>query len=103
MRKRTIKKNIWLNYEEDRQLKKLSSLLNLSEANVIRRLLFETSVNESPPKDFYDAIEKINKIGININQLTKIANSTNQLYVAELNHNLNALNNFITDLRKRYL
>ena len=85
MRRKVIKKNFWFSYDEDRQLKHLSSLLNLSEANTIRKLLYETQVKECPPKEFYDAIDKINKIGININQLVKIANSTGNIYEEKLN------------------
>ena len=61
MRRKTIKKNFWFSYDEDRQLKYLSSILNLSESNTIRKLLYETQVKECPPKEFYDAIDKINK------------------------------------------
>ena len=59
MRRKTIKKNFWFSYEEDKQLKYLSSILNLSESNTIRKLLYETQIKESPPKEFYDAIDMI--------------------------------------------
>ena len=59
MRRKTIKKNFWFSYDEDKQLKYLSSILNLSESNTIRKLLYETQVKECPPKEFYDAIDKI--------------------------------------------
>ena len=103
MRRRTVKKNFWLNHEEDRQLKKLSNLLNLNEANTIRKLLYETYVKASPPKEFYSAIEKMNKIGVNINQLTKIANTTNQVYVYELNRQFGELNELIESIKEKYL
>lgn len=103
MRRRTIKKNFWFNYDEDRQLKKLSSDLNLSEANVIRRLLFETYVKASPPKEFYIAVEKINKIGVNINQLTRIANQTGSIYVQELNKQFKELDDLIKELKEKFI
>lgn len=103
MRRRTIKKNFWFNYDEDRQLKKLSSDLNLSEANVIRRLLFETYVKASPPKEFYIAVEKINKIGVNINQLTIIANQTGSIYVQELNKQFKELDDLIKELKEKFI
>ncbi len=103
MRSKTIKKNFWLSYKENRQLKDLSLLLNLSEADVIRKLLTETCVKASPPKEFYSAIEKINKIGVNINQLTKIANSTNKIYVYDLNRQFNELNKLVKDIQEKYL
>lgn len=103
MRRRTIKKNFWFNYAEDRQLKKLSSDLNLSESNVIRRLLFETYVKASPPKEFYTAVEKINKIGVNINQLTRIANQTGSIYVQELNRQFKELDYLIKELKEKFI
>ncbi len=103
MRRRTIKKNFWLNHEENRQLKYLSTLLSLTEADTFRKLLYETYVKASPPKEFYSAIDKINKIGVNINQLTKIANSTNQLYVYELNRQFKELNILVNSIKEKYL
>lgn len=102
MRKRTIKKNFWLSYEEDRQLKYLSSSLNLTEADTIRKLLIETYVKASPPREFYDYLNKINMIGVNINQIAKIANSTNYIYSRELTKNVKELNNMIELIREKY-
>lgn len=103
MRRRTVKKNFWLNHDENRQLRDLSFQLNLSEADVIRKLLYETYVKANPTKEFYDAIDKINKIGVNINQLTKIANSTNRVYVHELNKQFNELNKLIESIKEKFL
>ena len=103
MRRRTIKKNFWFNYAEDRQLKKLSSDLNLSESNVIRRLLFETYVKASPPKEFYTAVEKINKIGVNINQLIRLANSTGSIYEDKLNHEFLELEKLRNSIYEKYI
>lgn len=103
MRKRTIKKNFWFSYDEDKQLKYLSSLLNLSEANTIRKILFETQVKECPPKEFYDAIDKINKIGININQLTKIANSSGDIYKDKLTYEFKELDKLKKSIYERYV
>ena len=103
MRKRNIKKNFWFNTEEDEQLKKLSTLLKLSEANTIRKILFETNIKEAPPREFYVAIDKINKIGVNINQLTHIANSSGDIYIKELDVNFNRLEMLIQELKSKYL
>lgn len=103
MRRRTIKKNFWLNYEEDQQLKKLSEILNLSEASTIRKLLYETNVKECPPKEFYEAIEKINKIGVNINQIAKIANTNGYINMDFLYANLNNVKKIIEELRCEFL
>ena len=103
MRTRTIKKNFWLNYKENMQLKKLSSILKLSEADVIRKLLFDVQVKECPPKEFYDAIDKINKIGININQLAKIANTTGDIFEYELTSYFNELDDLKNKIYEKYI
>ena len=103
MRRKIIKKNFWLSFEEDEQLKKISNLLNMSEADTFRKLLFETTVKEAPKKDFYEAIDKINKIGVNINQLTKVANTNGSLYIYELEKHFYRLNVLIEDLKDKYI
>ncbi len=103
MRRKIIKKNFWLSFEEDEQLKKLASLLNMSEADTFRKLLFETTIKEAPKKDFYDAIEKINRIGVNINQLTKVANTNGSLYIYELEKHFNRLSVLIEELKDKYI
>lgn len=103
MRRKIIKKNFWLSFEEDEQLKKLASLLNMSEADTFRKLLFETTIKEAPKKDFYEAIDKLNRIGVNINQLTKVANTNGSLYIYELEKHFNRLNVLIEDLKDKYI
>ena len=103
MRRKIIKKNFWLSFEEDEQLKKISSLLNMSEADTFRKLLFETNIKEAPKKDFYEAIDKINKIGVNINQLARVANTNGNIYVYELEKQFNILNKLIEDLKDKYI
>ena len=103
MRRKIIKKNFWLSFEEDEQLKKISSLLNMSEADTFRKLLFETTIKETPKKDFYDAIDKLNKIGVNINQLAKVANTNGNVYVYELEKQFNILNKLIEELKDKYI
>lgn len=103
MRRKTIKKNFWFSYEEDRQLKHLSSLLNLSESNTIRKLLYETQIKEAPPKEFYIAIDKINKIGNNINQLAKYANTFGYVNEYELADEIKKLKSLTQGLYDKYI
>ncbi len=103
MRRKIIKKNFWLSFEEDEQLKKISNLLNMSEADTIRKLLFQTTIKEAPKKEFYEAIDKLNKIGVNINQLTKVANTNGSLYIYELEKHFNRLDVLIEELKDKYL
>ena len=75
----------------------------MSEVDTFRKLLFETTIKEAPKKDFYDAIEKINRIGVNINQLTKVANTNGSLYIYELEKHFNRLSELIEELKDKYI
>ena len=79
MRRKVIKKNFWLSFEEDEQLKAATT------------------------KEFYEAIEKINKIGVNINQLTKVANTNGSIYSYELNKQFDYLNEIIEKIKDKYI
>ena len=103
MRRKTIKKNFWFSYEEDRQLKYLSSLLNMSESNTIRKLLYETQIKEAPPKEFYNAIDKINIIGNNINQIAKYANTFGYVKEDELVNEIKKLKLLTQSLYDKYI
>ena len=76
MRKRTIQKNFWLSYEEVEKLKGLSSKMKITEADTIRKLLNEAKLTEAPPKEFYDAINKIYKASL---ELKKVVNHFSSL------------------------
>ena len=49
---------------------------------------------EVPPKEFYDLLNKINNIGININQIAKRVNETGSIYeedIKEIQERLNKI------------
>lgn len=103
MRERTIEKHIRLNEIENRKLNDLSNLSGLSKSDVFRSLLDSAVIKELPSKDFYNAINEIHKIGVNINQLTRIANSTGNIYEQELNNNFKKLNTILEKIKDKYL
>ncbi|MBR1508422.1 MAG: MobC family plasmid mobilization relaxosome protein [Eubacterium sp.] len=62
-------------------LKTKAEAANLTKSEYIRELICSSLPTEAPPKEFYLAVNDINKIGINLNQIAKMAN-TNQ-YISQ--------------------
>lgn len=103
MRVRQIKKQYYLNEEENEILKNKCLLTGYNEGSLIRSLLIGFKPKEKPPIEFYNAIKEIRKIGININQIALIANSTNKIDLIKLEFVLNELNDIIKELKNKYL
>ena len=57
----------------------------------------------TPQELVNEAIDKINKIGININQLAKIANSTGIIYEDKLNQQFNELEKLKNSIYEKYI
>lgn len=103
MRRRTIDKHIRFDEKENKLLHELSIKSGLTESDVIRTLLKGNEIKELPDKKFYDAINEINKVGVNINQLAKVANTNGDIYYDKLIHNLNYLNKILQQIKNKYL
>lgn len=103
IRKKYFDKHIRLYPEDMDRLNELISLTGLSGNEIFRSCLYNIVFKESPPKEFYDLLNKINNIGININQIAHIANLTGEIYVNDLKLYLSEINRLIIEIRKKYL
>ena len=103
MRRRTIDKHFRFDEKENKLLHELSLKSGLTESDVIRTLLKGNTIKELPDKKFYEAINEINKIGVNINRLAKIANTTGDIYYNKLNSNFIYLNSILEKIKEKYL
>ncbi len=103
MRRRTIEKHFRFNADEQRKLKDLSLKSGLTESDVIRTLLDSVIIKEMPTKEFYDAINQIRKVGVNINQIAHVANASGRINEVNLNKYLEQLNYLIVNIMQKYL
>ena len=103
MRKREIKKNFYMNYEEQEILRDKALQVGLKEAEFIRCLIRGFVPREKPGKEFYKEIKNLRQIGNNLNQLTKYANTTGNLRENEIIRVMDLVENFIYQLQKKYL
>lgn len=103
MRKRTVKKNFWLNNDEDELLKEKCKKANISEAEFFRRVILGYEIKEKPNKEFYDAIKSLRGISINLNQIARKANSLNLIDVPAYKKVTTKLNEFMIEMKEKYL
>lgn len=103
MRKRNIKKQIWLNREEASQLKKKAKKVGLNEATLVRSLILGFEPKEKPDDRFYEVMKELRGIGNNLNQIAKKANYLNYIDERNYKEETDKLNEFILKIKHEFL
>ena len=75
MRKRNIKKQIWIDTKEDELLKRKSKEAGLTESEFMRSLIKGYRIKAQPTEEIKNFQRELYGIANNINQLARIANS----------------------------
>ncbi len=101
MRKRTIKKQIWINQEEDNLLKLKSRKAGLNESEFLRSCIKGYKIKEQPTKEIKEFIKQISGIANNINQIAIRVNVSGYIQKEELEYLKNTINQFILEFQKK--
>lgn len=101
MRKRTIKKQIWINQEEDNLLKLKSKKAGLNESEFLRSCIKGYKIKEQPTKEIREFIKKISGMANNINQMAIRVNVRGYIQKEELEYLRNTINQFILEFQKK--
>lgn len=102
LRKRNIKKQVWLNQGEEKKLKDKSKQSGLCESELIRRMINNCVIKEKPDDRFYDYIKELRAIGVNLNQIARKCNAigiVDNIYMEEAKK----LNNFMLEVKEKFL
>ncbi|MBP3621509.1 MAG: plasmid mobilization relaxosome protein MobC [Lachnospiraceae bacterium] len=100
-KKRTVQKHFELSPYEAKLLKELVAKTgSRKECDVIRNLIMGVELVQSPGPEFYSAIREIRKIGVNINQIAHVANSTGVIDTTYLNDMVDKLDTIASDLKR---
>ena len=75
MRKRSIKKQLWLNQDEDKILKEKCKITGLNESELIRSFIKGYRIKAQPNEEIKQFQRELYGIANNINQIAKISNS----------------------------
>lgn len=92
MRKRMHDVGLLLNDEEWEALNAKVAKTNMSRSAYCRMVLSGAEIKESPSADFPFLIQEVRRVGVNINQMAKIANTTGE--------NVSEFNELYADVRK---
>ena len=76
MRKRMIKISVRLNEQEHTHLKRLSEITGLKMEPLVRQLILGRELKPRPPENLAALLRQMSAMGNNINQITKVANSS---------------------------
>ena len=101
MRKRNIKKQIWIDVKEDNILKQKSKTAGLSEAEFIRSMIKGYKIKEQPTKEIVEFTRQISGIANNINQIARVVNTVGYIRDEDLEYIKNTIPQFILDFQKR--
>jgi len=103
LRKRSIKKNLYLNDYENKLLKKKAFELGLSESELLRGLIINYVPKGLNNDAIYKLTDEIRRVGININQIAHISNINGDIDYKRLYEYQDRLNDLIYEIRKEYL
>lgn len=101
MRKRNVKKQIWMDAKEDELLKRKSKEAGLNESEFIRSLIKGYRIKAQPTEEIKFFQRDLYGIANNINQIAKIANSKYTVTDNDLEHITKTLSDFISKFEKK--
>ena len=101
MRKRTIKKQIWINQTEDNLLKLKSKKSGLNESEFLRSCIKGYTIKEQPTKEIIEFTRQITGIANNINQIARVVNTVGYIRDEDLDYIKNTMPQFIVDFQKK--
>lgn len=101
MRKRNIKKQIWLDTKEDDLLKRKSKKAGLTESEFIRSLIKGYRIKAQPTEEIKSFQRDLYGIANNINQIARVANSRYSVSHDNFEYISNTLANFILKFEKK--
>ena len=101
MRKRTIKKQIWINQTEDNLLKAKAKKSGLNESEFLRSCIKGYKIKEQPTKEIMEFIKQISGIANNINQIARAVNTVGYVRDEDLEYLKTAVSQFILEFQKK--
>lgn len=101
MRKRNIKKQIWLDTKEDDLLKRKSKEAGLTESEFIRSLIKGYRIKAQLTEEIKSFQRDLYGIANNINQIARVANSRYSVSHDNFEYISNTLANFILKFEKK--
>lgn len=103
MRTRNVRKQYFLNEEENDILRMKSIKAGMCESNLIRCLIKDYQPKEKPPDEFYNILTQLRIISNNLNQIAIKANTYDFIDEVFYYEQVKKLNQFISEVKNKYL
>lgn len=101
LKRKVVQKHFELTEYENKVLQSLTSKsASGKEVDVVRDLILGCSLMEAPGEEFYDAINEIRKIGVNMNQIAHMANATGMIDAEAYKRNARELEEKMLEVKK---
>lgn len=100
MRKRNVKKQFWINQVEAKELERKAKLAGLNESDFLRMLIMKTILKEKPGAEFYEYEKLMRAIGINLNQVARVANKTGNINKDYYEEEARKWNEFMVEVKR---
>ena len=101
MRRRSIKKQLWLSQTENKILKEKSKVTGLNESELIRSFIKGYRIKEQPTEEIKQFQKELSGIANNINQIAKIANTYQFVKLDDFKYIFSKLADFILRFEKK--
>ena len=102
-RQRFIRIVFRVNEEEYEKFLKDVSKAQTTKSDYLRKLINNAEIKEKPDREFYNTTQQLIRIGNNLNQIARKANSLDFINTKEYQENANELKNLITEIKEKYL
>ena len=102
-RERFIFLNVRISPQENEDLNKRINKANITKSEYVRRAISNTEIKEKPTIEFYEDMKQLIRIGNNVNQLAKKANTLNFIDVDEYKNQAIEWKKFMDMIKKKYL
>lgn len=96
---KTKRLEIRLSPSEEQALDKLAAIAHCSKSQVVRLLINGTKISAPPPVDYYKFLTAMNRIGANLNQIARIANSTKIIDGISYTENVKLIQELLEELK----
>lgn len=102
-RKRQHKVEVRLNDIEYEKLKNDIVKMNTTISDYLRKLIIGVRVKAKPGYEFYEVMKQMTKIGVNLNQIARKANQTNEINREEYIRQSKEWNRFMNKVKDEFL
>lgn len=101
MRRRTIKKQLWLDTNENKLLKQKANKSGLTESEFLRSCIKGYKIKEQPTKEIREFTRDISGIANNINQIARAVNGARYIRDEDLEYIKKTIPQFILEFQKK--